>query len=75
MVVDFAGIVGGAIITERVFGWYGMGTLFNRAINGQDLNLLMGVFLITATLTVLANLIADLLYSALDPRIRVGSGK
>lgn len=75
MVVDFAGIVGGAIITERVFGWYGMGTLFNRAINGQDLNLLMGVFLITATLTVLANLIADLLYSSLDPRIRVGSGK
>ena len=75
MVVDFAGIVGGAIITERVFGWYGMGTLFNRAISGQDLNLLMGVFFITATMAVLANLIADLLYSALDPRIRVGSGK
>jgi peptide/nickel transport system permease protein len=75
MVVDFAGIVGGAIITERVFGWYGMGTLFNRAIQSQDLNLLMGVFFITATMAVLANLIADLLYSALDPRIRVGSGK
>jgi peptide/nickel transport system permease protein len=75
MVVDFAGIVGGAIITERVFGWYGMGTLFNRAITSQDLNLLMGVFFITATLAVMANLIADLLYSALDPRIRVGSGK
>lgn len=75
MVVDFAGIVGGAIITERVFGWYGMGTLFNRAVSTQDLNLLMGVFFITATLAVVANLIADLLYSALDPRIRVGSGK
>ena len=75
MVVDFAGIIGGAIITERVFGWYGMGTLFNRAINGQDLNLLMGVFFLTASLSVLANLIADLLYSALDPRIRVGTGK
>jgi peptide/nickel transport system permease protein len=75
MVVDFAGIIGGAIITERVFGWYGMGTLFNRAIQGQDLNLLMGVFFLTATLSVLANLIADLLYSALDPRIRVGAGK
>lgn len=74
-VVDFAGIVGGAIITERVFAWYGMGTLFNRAITTQDLNLLMGVFFITATMAVLANLIADLLYSALDPRIRVGSGK
>jgi len=75
MVVDFAGIVGGAIITEQVFGWNGMGTLFNRAISTIDLNLLMGVFSITATLAVVANLIADLLYSALDPRIRVGSGK
>lgn len=75
MVVDFAGIVGGAIITERVFGWQGMGTLFNVAIRTLDLNLLMGVFLITGTLAVTANLIADLLYSALDPRIRVGAGK
>ncbi len=75
MVVDFAGIVGGAIITEQVFGWNGMGTLFNRAVSTIDLNLLMGVFSITATLAVLANLVADLLYSALDPRIRVGGGK
>lgn len=75
MVVDFAGIIGGAIITERVFGWTGMGTLFNKAIGSFDLNLLMGVFFLTATLSVLANLVADLLYSALDPRIRVGAGK
>jgi peptide/nickel transport system permease protein len=73
IVVDLAGVIGGAIITERVFGWSGMGTLFNAAIQGLDLNLLMGVFFCTATLSVLANLIADLLYSALDPRIRVGS--
>lgn len=74
MVVDFAGVVGGALITERVFGWSGMGTLFFRGIISFDLNLLMGVFFVTATLSVLANLVADLLYSALDPRIRVGSG-
>ena len=74
MVVDFAGIVGGAIITESVFGWIGMGTMFRQAITTFDLNLLMGVFLITGTLAVTANLVADLLYSALDPRIRVGSG-
>jgi peptide/nickel transport system permease protein len=73
IVVDFAAIIGGAIITERVFGWVGMGTLFNKAITSFDLNLLMGVFFITATLSVLANLVADLLYSALDPRIRVVS--
>jgi peptide/nickel transport system permease protein len=71
IVVDFAAIIGGAIITERVFGWRGMGTLFNKAISDFDLNLLMGVFFVTASLAVLANLAADLLYSALDPRIRV----
>ena len=71
IVVDIASIIGGAIITERVFGWQGMGTLFNQAINTVDLNLLMGVFVITSTLAVLANLVADLIYSALDPRIRV----
>ena len=74
IVVDFAGVIGGALITERVFGWSGMGTLFFRGITSFDLNLLMGVFFVTATLSVLANLVADLLYSALDPRIRVGSG-
>ena len=73
IVVDFASIIGGAIITERVFGWRGMGTLFNTAITSFDLNLLMGVFFVTSSLAVLANLAADLLYSALDPRIRVVS--
>ncbi len=75
MVTDIVSIVGGAIITERVFGWYGMGTLFNKAIVSFDLNLLMGVILFLSTLAILANLIADLLYSVLDPRIRVGAGK
>jgi peptide/nickel transport system permease protein len=75
LVTDIASIVGGAIITERVFGWYGMGTLFNKAIVSFDLNLLMGVILFLSTLAILANLVADLLYSVLDPRIRVGAGK
>jgi peptide/nickel transport system permease protein len=75
MAWDFAGILGGAIITESVFGWTGMGTLFRVAIVSFDLNLLMGTFIITSTLAVSANLISDLLYSALDPRIRVGTGE
>ncbi|MEY3346125.1 MAG: hypothetical protein RLZZ581_919, partial [Actinomycetota bacterium] len=45
------------------------------AINTFDLNLLMGVILFLSTLAILANLVADLLYSVLDPRIRVGAGK
>jgi peptide/nickel transport system permease protein len=74
LVADFAGVIGGAFITESVFAWSGMGTLGLQAIRGQDLNLLMGVFFVTATMAVLANFVADLLYSALDPRIRAGSG-
>jgi peptide/nickel transport system permease protein len=73
IVVDFAAVIGGAIITESVFGWIGMGTLFRQALTSFDLNLMMGVFIITGSLVVFANLVADLLYSVLDPRIRVGS--
>ena len=68
---DIAGLVGGAIITESVFGWRGMGSLANEAIQSQDLNLLMGTFSITAFLAVMATLAADLIYSTLDPRIRI----
>jgi peptide/nickel transport system permease protein len=68
---DIAGLVGGAIITEAVFGWRGMGSLANEAIVTQDLNLLMGTFSISAFLAVMATLAADLIYSALDPRIRI----
>ena len=71
LVNDFAGLFGGAIITEGVFAWKGMGRLFNDALTGYDLNLFMGVFIIGATLTVMANFVADLLYGVVDPRIRI----
>lgn len=72
IVLDFAGIIGGAVITETVFGWTGMGKLFVAAIYTFDENLLMATFLITSILTLMANLLADLLYGLLDPRIRTG---
>jgi peptide/nickel transport system permease protein len=71
LVNDFAGVIGGAIITESIFGWKGMGSLFNQAIGSYDLNLFMGVFIISSFLTVLANLVADLLFGVMDPRIRI----
>ena len=71
LVNDFAGLVGGAIITERVFAWQGMGQLFNDSIRSYDLNLFMGVFIMGAMLTVLANFVSDLLYGVVDPRIRI----
>ena len=71
LVNDFAGVIGGAIITEGVFGWKGMGQLFNGAIRTADLNLFMGVFVLSAGLTILANLVSDLLFGVVDPRIRI----
>jgi peptide/nickel transport system permease protein len=71
LVNDFAGVIGGAIITESIFQWKGMGSLFNQALRTYDLNLLMGVFIIGAVLTIVANLVADLLYGVVDPRIRI----
>jgi peptide/nickel transport system permease protein len=71
LVNDFAGLLGGAIITEGVFAWKGMGQVFNDAIRSYDLNLFMGVFIISAFLTVIANFVADLLYGVVDPRIRI----
>jgi peptide/nickel transport system permease protein len=68
---DLSGLIGGAFITESIYGWRGMGTLFLRAVGTQDLNLLMGVFFLTSFLAVMGNLLADLAYSALDPRIRL----
>jgi peptide/nickel transport system permease protein len=72
MVGDIVGVVGGAIITESIFGWVGMGSLFRGSLALFDLNMIMGIALVTSMLAMLANLIADLLYSALDPRIRIG---
>ncbi len=69
---DFAGILGGAIITETVFGWSGMGKLFSTGITNVDPNPVMAFFLVTATATVLFNMLADIAYAYLDPRIRLG---
>jgi len=69
---DLSGLIGGAFITESIYGWRGMGTLFLSAVSGQDLNLLMGVFFLTSFLALMGNLAADLLYGVLDPRISTG---
>ncbi|NLE98465.1 MAG: ABC transporter permease subunit [Propionibacterium sp.] len=66
---DFAGLIGGAVITETVFGWQGMGDLFRVGLNNVDPAPVMGFFLVTATAAVLMNLLADLVYAILDPRI------
>ncbi|MEO7124786.1 MAG: ABC transporter permease [Nakamurella sp.] len=69
--LDFGGVIGGAIITETVFGWSGMGKLFNDALKSADNNTVMGFFLITGASIVVFNMIADIAYGFLDPRIRL----
>ncbi|MFW0181490.1 ABC transporter permease [Rothia sp. P5766] len=69
--MDIGAIIGGAAITERIFAFKGMGTLFLDALAQTDPNPVMGVFLLTGIMALTFNLVADLLYSALDPRVRV----
>jgi len=69
--VDITALIGGAVITEKVFAWNGMGALFIRGLHAVDLNLVMGYVMIVGLMAVIGNVIADLLYSALDPRIRI----
>lgn len=65
-------LVNGAIITEFIFNWPGMGRLVIEAINGLDIPTIMGVVLIVAVVVQIGNLIADVAVGALDPRIRLG---
>jgi len=70
--VNFGSVLAGAIITETVFNWHGMGTLLVEAVNKNDTQVMMGWLVVIATSVIIANLIADLVYGILDPRIRVG---
>ena len=68
---DIAGLIAGAVLTETVFGWKAMGRLFQDGLTQADPNPVMAFFVVAALIAVLANLLADIAYGALDPRIRV----
>ena len=68
---DIGQLLGGAVITENVFSIKGMGQMFIQGLQRQDPNPVMGFFLVVGITAVAFNLIADLAYSALDPRVRV----
>lgn len=65
-----AGLLGGAPLTETIFAWPGMGRLAVNAVNRNDAALIMGFVVITAIILVLANLVVDVIYAYLDPRIK-----
>ncbi|MDX8054976.1 ABC transporter permease [Lentzea sp. BCCO 10_0798] len=67
----FGLVVAGAITTETVFSWPGLGLLFYDALTGPDYFLLQGLLVVTAGAVVVMNLLADLLHGVLDPRVKV----
>lgn len=69
--IDVATLLGGVIVTEQVFGLNGLGRMSVQAVVNSDEPVIIGVFLLAAVFVVLANIVVDLLYAVLDPRIRL----
>jgi peptide/nickel transport system permease protein len=70
MALNLAAIFSGAVITETVFAWPGIGRMFIQAMFARDYPLLMGILMMGSIMVVVFNLVADILYGILDPRIR-----
>ena len=70
MTIQFSSLLSGAVITETVFSINGVGRLMVQAISGRDIPLLQGTALLATSVVILGSLLADCLYSVLDPRIR-----
>ncbi|HLZ61632.1 MAG TPA: ABC transporter permease [Ktedonosporobacter sp.] len=68
--IDFGAIAGGAVITEGIFSWPGMGSLFLSSLEARDYPILLATLMLGGTLVITFNLIADILYGVMDPRIR-----
>jgi peptide/nickel transport system permease protein len=68
--LDLPELFVGALVTEQIFGWPGMGRLFWDAATRSDYPVLQGILAVSSMLIVMANLLADVMYGYLDPRIR-----
>jgi peptide/nickel transport system permease protein len=68
--INFGFVLSGAIAVETIFSWPGLGLASYEAIHGPDLPMLQGLFLVFSAAVIVFNLLADLLYAALDPRVR-----
>lgn len=65
-------LVGGAVITEAVFSWPGIGSLLVESVSARDYNVVQAIAVLVALMVVIINLVTDLIYMRLDPRIRLG---
>jgi peptide/nickel transport system permease protein len=70
--VQTGSLLGGSVVVESIFAWPGLGLLAYQSLFARDYNLLLGIFFMSAVLVVVVNLIVDVIYVFLDPRIRIG---
>ncbi|MBI4277468.1 MAG: ABC transporter permease subunit, partial [Armatimonadetes bacterium] len=68
--INVGRMIAGAVLTEIVFGWPGLGRLMFEALRTRDFPVMMGMFLFASVSVILANLLTDVAYGVLDPRIR-----
>lgn len=71
--VQVGALLGGSVVVETVFAWPGLGQLAFQSLFARDFNLLLGIFFLSACLVVIVNIVVEVIYVLLDPRIRVGS--
>ena len=72
--LQIAGTFTGAIITEGIFSWPGMGTMINTAINNCDYSLILGAVLFSAIMFVFCNMLVDIAYAILNPKVKLEKG-
>lgn len=70
--MGISGLIGGSVVIEKIFNWNGVGTLFLEANNNNDYPLMMGIMIFLSAFALVANLITDLCYILLDPRVTLG---
>ena len=71
--LEVGGLLSGALVTETIFAWPGIGRITVMAIFARDYPLILGCTIISGVVVILGNLIADVLYTAVDPRVKVTS--
>ncbi len=70
--IQFGAMLSGSVTIETVFSWPGLGQLALSAVSNRDINLLLGILFVSSMFVVLVNLVTELIYAALDPRVRSG---
>jgi peptide/nickel transport system permease protein len=69
--IDVGVLIGGAVVTEQVFSMPGLGFTAVQAIQNQDLPIILGIVIVASAAVVVANIVVDIIYAVLDPRVRL----